>query len=151
MLGEVTAPHSLEPQFRRLGLSTYLVRGVPTLKAPHTVCKAGDTLNANQVQILKLFMKPLATVRRRPLSLSLILLGMVVGADTVFFWGGGCSSRLSRNLVSSSRTGRSAAARWPSPSRRAVGGGSGWVVDCEGLISRNCTCRIPYFQAGPRA
>ena len=87
MLGEVTAPHSLEPQFRRLGLSTYLVRGVPTLKAPHTVCKAGDTLNANQVQILKLFMKPLATVRRRPLSLSLIWLGMVVGADTVFFFG----------------------------------------------------------------
>lgn len=63
MLGEEAAPHSLEPQFRRLGLSTYLVRGVPTLKAAHTVCKAGDTLNANQVQILKLFMKPMATVR----------------------------------------------------------------------------------------
>lgn len=66
MLGEETAPHSLEPQFRRLGLSTYLVRGVPTLKAPHTVCKAGDALNANQVQLLKLFLKTFATVRPSP-------------------------------------------------------------------------------------
>lgn len=40
-----------------------MVRGVPTLTAPHTVCNAGDALNANQVQLLKLFQKPLAIVR----------------------------------------------------------------------------------------
>lgn len=62
MMGEETAPHSLEPQFRKLGLSTHLTRGVPTLNADHTVCKKGDTLNSNQVNLLKLFGKPLATV-----------------------------------------------------------------------------------------
>lgn len=62
MIGEAPAPHSIEPQFRKLGLVTSMVRGVPTLTAPHTVCTKGDALNANQVQLLKLFMKPLATV-----------------------------------------------------------------------------------------
>ncbi|CEQ39186.1 SPOSA6832_00710, partial [Sporobolomyces salmonicolor] len=57
------APHSLEPQFRKLGLSTSLLKGVPTLNAPHTVCKKGDTLNPNQVNLLKLFGKTFATVR----------------------------------------------------------------------------------------
>jgi hypothetical protein len=57
------APHSIEPQFRKLGLSTSLTRGVPTLGAPHVVCKAGDVLNSNQVQLLKLFGKSFATVR----------------------------------------------------------------------------------------
>mgnify|MGYP001576496949 FL=1 len=47
----------------KLGLATSLTRGVPTLGAPHVICKAGDVLNSNQVQLLKLFMKPLATVR----------------------------------------------------------------------------------------
>jgi mRNA turnover protein 4 len=56
------APHSIEPQFRKLGLSTSLTRGVPTLGAPHVVCKAGDVLNSNQVQLLKLFGKSFATV-----------------------------------------------------------------------------------------
>lgn len=69
MMGEEPAPHSLEPQFRKLGLSTYLIKGVPSLKAPHTVCKKGDALNANQVQLLKLFVKPMATVSG-PLILS---------------------------------------------------------------------------------
>ena len=64
-MGEETAPHSLEPQFRKLGLSTHLVRGVPTLANEHTVCKKGDTLNSNQVNLLKLFGKPLATVSSR--------------------------------------------------------------------------------------
>lgn len=68
MMGEETAPHSLEPQFRKLGLSTHLTRGVPTLANEHTVCKKGDTLNANQVNLLKLFGKPLATVSFPPLS-----------------------------------------------------------------------------------
>lgn len=66
MLGEEVAPHSIEPQLRKLGLATSLIRGVPTLSAPHVVCKNGDKLNANQVQLLKLLVKPMATVRSLP-------------------------------------------------------------------------------------
>ena len=62
MMNEAPAPHSLEPQFRKLGLATYLVKGVPTLKAPHTVCKKGDTLNPNQVNLLQLFGKTMSEV-----------------------------------------------------------------------------------------
>ena len=62
------APHSMEPQFRKLGMTTSLIRGVPTLGAPHVVCTKGDVLNANQVQLLKLFHKTYATVS--PFSLS---------------------------------------------------------------------------------
>ncbi|GAA5850782.1 hypothetical protein JCM8547_009089 [Rhodosporidiobolus lusitaniae] len=61
------APHSLEPQFRKLGMSTSLLKGVPTLNNPHTVCKAGDTLNPNQVNLLKLFGKTYATFQIVPL------------------------------------------------------------------------------------
>jgi mRNA turnover protein 4 len=60
---DAVAPHSMEPQLRKLGLVSSLVRGVPTLKAPHTICKAGDTLDANQAHLLKLFNRPMATVR----------------------------------------------------------------------------------------
>jgi len=74
LINDEPAPHSLEPQFRKLGLSTSLLKGVPTLNAPHTVCSEGDTLNPNQVNLLKLFGKTFATVRRpssseRPASL----------------------------------------------------------------------------------
>ncbi|KAM0788017.1 hypothetical protein ACM66B_006216 [Microbotryomycetes sp. NB124-2] len=77
--GEGPAPHSLEPQFRKLGLSTYLVKGVPTLKAPHTVCKKGDTLNANQVNLLKLFNKQFATFQIIPVLGINVADGTVVG------------------------------------------------------------------------
>ncbi|GAA5951164.1 hypothetical protein JCM3765_002404 [Sporobolomyces pararoseus] len=66
-INEDLAPHSLEPQFRKLGLSTSLMRGVPTLLTPHTVCKKGDTLNPNQVNLLKLFGKTFATFQMIPL------------------------------------------------------------------------------------
>lgn len=69
LINDEPAAHSLEPQLRKLGLSTSLLRGVPTLTAPHTVCTEGDTLNPNQVNLLKLFGKTYATVRP-PLSLS---------------------------------------------------------------------------------
>ncbi|KAG8715127.1 mRNA turnover and ribosome assembly protein [Ceratobasidium sp. 394] len=46
--------HALEPRLRALGLSTRLVRGVPTLTAPHVVCKAGQQLTAEQAALLKL-------------------------------------------------------------------------------------------------
>ena len=63
LINDEPAAHSLEPQLRKLGLSTSLLRGVPTLTAPHTVCTEGDTLNPNQVNLLKLFGKTYATVR----------------------------------------------------------------------------------------
>lgn len=57
--------HTMEPQLRRLGLATRLERGVPTLAAPHVVCKQGDVLTAEQAQILKLIGERLATFRVR--------------------------------------------------------------------------------------
>lgn len=47
-------PHNEEPQLRKLGLHTSMVRGVPTLDREHVVCKEGETLSAEQAQILKL-------------------------------------------------------------------------------------------------
>jgi hypothetical protein len=41
--------HSMEPQLRKLGLSTRLERGVPTLAVEHQVCKEGDVLTPEQV------------------------------------------------------------------------------------------------------
>lgn len=66
-INEDLAPHSLEPQFRKLGLSTSLLKGVPTLLTAHTVCTKGDTLNPNQVNLLKLFGKTFATFQIVPL------------------------------------------------------------------------------------
>ncbi|GAA5852681.1 hypothetical protein JCM9279_004952 [Rhodotorula babjevae] len=67
LINDEPAAHSLEPQLRKLGLSTSLLRGVPTLTAPHTVCTEGDTLNPNQVNLLKLFGKTYATFQIVPL------------------------------------------------------------------------------------
>ena len=47
-------PHSMEPQLRKLGLSTSLTKGVPTLQTPHVICKAGDKLTSEQVGIFLL-------------------------------------------------------------------------------------------------
>ncbi|KAI0684927.1 ribosomal protein L10-domain-containing protein [Cytidiella melzeri] len=47
-------PHNEEPQLRKLGLHTKMVRGVPTLDNEHIVVKKGETLSAEQAQILKL-------------------------------------------------------------------------------------------------
>ena len=47
-------PHNEEPQLRKLGLHTKMVRGVPTLEREHVVCKQGQTLGTEQAQILKL-------------------------------------------------------------------------------------------------
>ena len=58
------APHSLEPSFRKLGVPSRLDRGVPTLDAPYTVCKKGDKLKPDQVNVIKLLVQLLATVRR---------------------------------------------------------------------------------------
>ena len=47
-------PHSMETQFRKLGLPTQLYDGKVRLLANHTVCREGEPLNANQAQVLKL-------------------------------------------------------------------------------------------------
>jgi mRNA turnover protein 4 len=47
-------PHNEESQLRKLGLSTSMVRGVPTLTVAHEVCKKGKALTSEQAQLLKL-------------------------------------------------------------------------------------------------
>lgn len=47
-------PHNEEPQLRKLGLSTSMKRGVPTLDVPHTICEKGKVLTGEQAQLLKL-------------------------------------------------------------------------------------------------
>jgi mRNA turnover protein 4 len=48
-------PHSMEVQFRKLGLPTQLYDGKIKVLANHIVCREGDILTADQAQILKLF------------------------------------------------------------------------------------------------
>jgi len=48
-------PASMEPRLRKLGLNTILRSGIITLEASTTVCKKGDTLTAEQCQLLELF------------------------------------------------------------------------------------------------
>jgi len=56
-------PHNEEPQLRKLGLTTSMNKGVPTLTAPHTLCEKGKTLSSEQAQILKLTGLKMVTFR----------------------------------------------------------------------------------------
>jgi mRNA turnover protein 4 len=47
-------PHNEEPQLRKLGLTTVMRKGVPTLENPHRLCEQGKLLTAEQAQLLKL-------------------------------------------------------------------------------------------------
>lgn len=47
-------PHNEEPQLRKLGLTTSLVKGVPTLTTHHELCQKGKSLTSEQAQLLKL-------------------------------------------------------------------------------------------------
>jgi len=49
-----TMPHNEEPQLRKLGLTTRMNRGVPTLDVPHKICEQGKKLAPEQSQLLKL-------------------------------------------------------------------------------------------------
>ena len=44
--------HSIEPHLRKLGLPSSLDKGVVTLLKDHTVCKAGEVLNADKANVL---------------------------------------------------------------------------------------------------
>ncbi|KAL1955418.1 hypothetical protein VTO42DRAFT_8574 [Malbranchea cinnamomea] len=49
--------HTIEPQLRKLGVPTRLVKGKVTLEmdAGYQVCKAGETLDSRQTTLLKMF------------------------------------------------------------------------------------------------
>ena len=58
-------PRALDPDVRRWGMATRLEQGRVVLDAPHTVCRAGDTLDAAQAALLKALGVPLAEFRVR--------------------------------------------------------------------------------------
>jgi mRNA turnover protein 4 len=47
-------PHNEEPQLRKLGMSTTMKKGVPTLENSHRICEKGKKLTPEQAQLLKL-------------------------------------------------------------------------------------------------
>lgn len=79
---DVPFPHSLEPELRRLGMPTRLVKGRVVLGAGNTgdeevakaegeayvVCKEGDVLDARQTRLLRLFSVCLAEFKIRALA-----------------------------------------------------------------------------------
>nr|GAT43625.1 predicted protein [Mycena chlorophos] len=56
-------PHNEEPQLRKLGLSTYMNKGVPSLHNPHTLCEKGKKLSSEQAQLLKLIGEKMVVFR----------------------------------------------------------------------------------------
>jgi len=56
-------PHNMDPQLRSLGLKTSLAKGVPFLTSEHVVCRKGQTLTAEQAQLLKLLLIRMVTFR----------------------------------------------------------------------------------------
>ncbi|KAK0244254.1 ribosomal protein L10-domain-containing protein [Armillaria nabsnona] len=56
-------PHNEDPQLRKLGLSTTMNKGVPTLQTPHKLCEKGKTLTGEQAQLLKLIGEKMVTFR----------------------------------------------------------------------------------------
>ncbi|KAG1751192.1 ribosomal protein L10-domain-containing protein [Suillus lakei] len=56
-------PHNEDPQLRKLGLTTSMKRGVPTLENPHRVCDKGKALTGEQAQLLKLLGEKMVVFR----------------------------------------------------------------------------------------
>jgi mRNA turnover protein 4 len=56
-------PHNEEPQLRKLGLTTSMNKGVPTLHAPHKLCEKGKPLTGEQAQLLKLIGEKMVVFR----------------------------------------------------------------------------------------
>jgi mRNA turnover protein 4 len=61
-------PHSEEPQLRKLGLTTSMNKGVPTLQMPHKVCEKGKALTSEQAQLLKLIGEKMVVFRLKLLA-----------------------------------------------------------------------------------
>lgn len=66
--GEMKFPGSLEPHLRSIGLPTTLKESKVLCLANHEVCKAGQTLTADQAQALKLLGKRMSEFRMVPLG-----------------------------------------------------------------------------------
>ncbi|KAF7346500.1 Ribosome assembly factor mrt4 [Mycena sanguinolenta] len=56
-------PHNEEPQLRKLGLSTFMNKGVPSLHNPHKLCEKGKPLTSEQAQLLKLIGEKMVVFR----------------------------------------------------------------------------------------
>ncbi|KAF5372284.1 hypothetical protein D9757_009636 [Collybiopsis confluens] len=56
-------PHNEDPQLRKLGLTTTMNRGVPTLTVSHKLCEKGKVLTAEQAQLLKLIGERMVTFK----------------------------------------------------------------------------------------
>ncbi|KAJ7259586.1 ribosomal protein L10-domain-containing protein [Mycena haematopus] len=56
-------PHNEEPQLRKLGLSTFMNKGVPSLHNPHNLCEKGKPLTSEQTQLLKLIGEKMVVFR----------------------------------------------------------------------------------------
>lgn len=56
-------PHNEEPQLRKLGLTTTMNKGVPSLQSPHKLCEKGKPLTGEQAQLLKLIGEKMVTFR----------------------------------------------------------------------------------------
>ncbi|KAJ6563538.1 ribosomal protein L10-domain-containing protein [Mycena sp. CBHHK59/15] len=56
-------PHNEEPQLRKLGLSTFMNKGVPSLHNPHKLCDKGKPLTSEQAQLLKLIGEKMVVFR----------------------------------------------------------------------------------------
>ncbi|KJA23992.1 hypothetical protein HYPSUDRAFT_39112 [Hypholoma sublateritium FD-334 SS-4] len=56
-------PHNEDPQLRKLGLTTTMNRGVPTLTSSHKLCEKGKILTSEQAQLLKLIGLKMVTFR----------------------------------------------------------------------------------------
>jgi mRNA turnover protein 4 len=61
-------PHNEEPQLRKLGLTTSMNKGVPTLQMPHKVCETGKALSSEQAQLLKLIGERMVVFRLKLLA-----------------------------------------------------------------------------------
>lgn len=57
--------HSVEPNLRRLGLPTRLVKGKVELDGEFVVCKEGEVLGSGQTTLLKMFGVAMAEFRVR--------------------------------------------------------------------------------------
>ena len=56
-------PHNEDPQLRKLGLTTTMKKGVPTLETLHTICERGKALTSEQAQLLKLIGEKMVVFR----------------------------------------------------------------------------------------